>query len=81
MNGLTMMLIAIVVLGAAYVLYGGYLAKKWGVDPKAKTPAYEMQDGVDYVPANKGVVFGHQFASIAGAGPINGPIPVSYTHL
>ncbi len=74
MNGLTMMLIAIVVLGAAYVLYGGYLAKKWGVDPKAKTPAYEMQDGVDYVPANKGVVFGHQFASIAGAGPINGPI-------
>ena len=47
---------------------------KWGIDPKAKTPAYEMEDGVDYVPADTNVVFGHQFASIAGAGPINGPI-------
>ena len=50
------------------------VAKKWGIDPKAKTPAYELEDGVDYVPTDKGVVFGHQFASIAGAGPINGPI-------
>ncbi|WP_053984336.1 carbon starvation CstA family protein [Niameybacter massiliensis] len=74
MNGLTMMIIAIVVLGGAYLLYGRYLAKSWGIDPKAKTPAYEMNDGVDYVPADTGVVFGHQFASIAGAGPINGPI-------
>ena len=48
--------------------------KKWGIDPKAKTPAYEFEDGIDYVPADPGVVFGHQFASIAGAGPINGPI-------
>lgn len=48
--------------------------KKWGVDPKRKTPAYEQRDGVDYEPAPKSVVFGHQFASIAGAGPINGPI-------
>ena len=69
-----MMVIAIVVLGAAYLLYGKWLAKTWGVDPKAKTPAYELEDGVDYVPADRGVVFGHQFASIAGAGPINGPI-------
>ena len=45
-----------------------------GYRPKAKTPAYEMEDGVDYVPADTNVVFGHQFASIAGAGPINGPI-------
>ena len=74
MNGLTMMIIAIVVLGGAYLIYGRYLSKKWGIDPEAKTPAYEMQDGVDYVPADTGVVFGHQFASIAGAGPINGPI-------
>lgn len=74
MNGILMMVIAIVVLGGAYLLYGRWLQKKWGIDPKAKTPAYEMEDGVDYVPADKGVVFGHQFASIAGAGPINGPI-------
>ena len=69
-----MMVIAIVVLGGAYLLYGHYLQNKWGIDPNAKTPAYELEDGVDYVPADTNVVFGHQFASIAGAGPINGPI-------
>ena len=69
-----MMIIAIVVLGGAYLFYGRYLEKKWGIDPNAKTPAYELEDGVDYVPADTNVVFGHQFASIAGAGPINGPI-------
>lgn len=74
MSGILMMVIAIVVLGGAYLLYGRYLAKKWGIDPNAKTPAYELEDGVDYVPADTNVVFGHQFASIAGAGPINGPI-------
>lgn len=74
MNGITIMIISILVLGGAYIIYGRWLANKWGVDPKAKTPAYELQDGVDYVPADRGVVFGHQFASIAGAGPINGPI-------
>ena len=74
MSGVMMMIIAIVVLGGAYLLYGRYLQNKWGIDPNAKTPAYEMEDGVDYVPADTNVVFGHQFASIAGAGPINGPI-------
>ena len=74
MSGILMMIIAIVVLGGAYLLYGRYLQKKWGIDPNAKTPAYEMEDGVDYEPADTNVVFGHQFASIAGAGPINGPI-------
>lgn len=74
MNGILMMVIALVVLIGAYLIYGRYLAKTWGVDPKAKTPAYELEDGVDYVPADTNVVFGHQFASIAGAGPINGPI-------
>ena len=74
MSGILMMVIAIVVLGGAYLLYGRYLQNKWGIDPNAKTPAYEMEDGVDYVPADTNVVFGHQFASIAGAGPINGPI-------
>ncbi len=74
MSGILMMVIAIVVLGGAYLVYGRYLAKKWGIDENAKTPAYELEDGVDYVPADTNVVFGHQFASIAGAGPINGPI-------
>lgn len=74
MNGIFMMIIALAVLVGAYLLYGRYLQNKWGIDPKAKTPAYELEDGVDYVPADTNVVFGHQFASIAGAGPINGPI-------
>lgn len=74
MSGILMMVIAIIVLVGAYLIYGRYLAKKWGIDPNAKTPAYELEDGVDYVPADTNVVFGHQFASIAGAGPINGPI-------
>ena len=74
MNGILMMVIAIVVLSAGYLFYGRYLEKKWGIDPNAKTPAYELEDGVDYVPADTNIVFGHQFASIAGAGPINGPI-------
>ena len=74
MSGILMMVIAIAVLGGAYLLSGRYLQKKWGIDPKAKTPAYELEDGVDYGPAVTNVVFGHQFASIAGAGPINGPI-------
>ena len=74
MNGILMMVIAIVVLSAGYLFYGRYLEKKWGIDPHAKTPAYELEDGVDYVPADTNIVFGHQFASIAGAGPINGPI-------
>lgn len=74
MNGVAIMLISLAVLLLAYILYGRWIAKKWGVDPKRKTPAYEQRDGVDYEPAPKSIVFGHQFASIAGAGPINGPI-------
>lgn len=77
MNGLLILIIAIVVLLAAYLLYGRYLARTWGIDPTARTPAYELEDGVDYVPADTNVVFGHQFASIAGAAAINGPIQAS----
>lgn len=77
MNGILMMVISIVVLVGTYLIYGRYLVKKWGIDEKAKTPAYELEDGVDYVPADTNVVFGHQFASIAGAAPINGPIQAS----
>ncbi len=72
MNGITIMLISLAVLFLAYVLYGRWIAKKWGIDPSRKTPAYEQRDGVDYEPAPRSVVFGHQFASIAGAGPIKG---------
>ena len=50
MNGLVIVLIAIVALAAGYLLYGRWLAKKWGIDPNAKTPAYTHEDGQDYVP-------------------------------
>ncbi len=74
MNGAMLLAISAVVLLVAYFVYGTYLEKIWGIDCSRKTPAHEHADGVDYVPATKAMLFGHQFASIAGAGPINGPI-------
>lgn len=74
MNTLVIVLIAAVVFVAAYTFYGRFLAKKWGIDPKAKTPAVQYEDGEDYVPTNGWTVFCHQFSSIAGAGPVTGAI-------
>ncbi len=74
MNTLVIVLIAAVVLIAAYAFYGRWLAKKWGIDPTAKTPAVRLEDGKDYVPTNGWTVFCHQFSSIAGAGPVTGAI-------
>ena len=74
MNGIVMLVLSIVVLVGAVPDAMDAIWQKWGVDAKRKTPALEMEDGVDYVPTSRQVVFGHQFASIAGAGPINGPI-------
>ncbi|MGH4038945.1 MAG: carbon starvation CstA family protein [Sphaerochaeta sp.] len=77
MNGVLILIIGIVALSLGYVFYGQRLSKKWGVDPSRKTPAFEFEDGVDYVPTDSNVLFGHQFASIAGAAPIIGPIVAS----
>lgn len=74
MNTLVIVLITAVCLLAGYVFYGRWLAKKWGIDPKAKTPAYTHEDGEDYVPTDGWTVFAHQFSSIAGAGPVTGAI-------
>lgn len=74
MTALLIVLAAIALLFAGYVFYGSYLAKQWGIDPKRRTPALEKADGVDYVAAKPAVLMGHHFSSIAGAGPINGPI-------
>ena len=74
MNGATLLLISIVCLVAGYLLYGRWLARQWGVDPSRETPAHTEYDGVDYVPAKPSVLLGHHFSSIAGAGPITGPI-------
>lgn len=74
MNAATVFITAIVCLVAGYVFYGRWLARKWGIDPERPTPAHTEYDGIDYVPAEGPVLFGHQFSSIAGAGPITGPI-------
>ena len=74
MNGLTIVGLAIVVLGTAYLGYGRWLVRKWGIDTKAKTPAVKYEDGQDFAPASRFTVFAHQFSSITGAGPVTGPI-------
>ena len=75
MNSLVLLLICIAILACGYIFYGGWLCKQWGVgESKEPTPAHALEDGVDYVPAKAPVLMGHHFSSIAGAGPITGPI-------
>ena len=74
MNAALFLIIGCAVLIVGYIFYGGWLAKKWGVDNSRPTPAHTMEDGKDYCPAKAPVLMGHHFSSIAGAGPINGPI-------
>lgn len=74
MTALLIILAAIALLFIGYVVYGSWLAKQWGIDPARKTPALEKEDGIDYLAAKPAVLMGHHFSSIAGAGPINGPI-------
>ncbi|MBA3063649.1 MAG: carbon starvation protein A, partial [Atribacteria sp.] len=77
MNLLILVLIALIAFAISLKVYGGYLAKLVGLDDSKKTPAHTMTDGVDYVPAKAPVLMGHHFASIAGGGPILGPIQAS----
>lgn len=75
MSALIIAVIGLLLFGLAYKFYAGFLERLFDVDAKRKTPAYRLQDGVDYVPAkNWLILFGHHFASIAGAGPVIGPV-------
>ncbi len=75
MNTLVLLGICVVILFCGYMFYGRWLAKQWGVgEGDIPTPAHTMNDGIDYVPAKAPVLMGHHFSSIAGAGPITGPI-------
>ena len=66
---------AVCIYFIAYRFYALFIAGKvFGVDPKRLTPAYRHNDGLDYVPTNRYVLFGHHFAAIAGAGPLVGPV-------
>lgn len=75
MNTLVLLAVCLVILLCGYIFYGRWLVKQWGVGKgDIPTPAHTMEDGVDYVPAKAPVLMGHHFSSIAGAGPITGPI-------
>ena len=74
MNGLVVVAVAAVVLAVGYVLYGRWLARTWGVDAEALTPARRMEDGKNFSPASCFTAFSHQFSSICGAGPVTGTI-------
>jgi len=74
MNAALVALLALAALLLAYFTYGRFIARRiFRLDPNRRTPAYELEDGVDYVPTGSPVLFGHHFASIAGLGPILGP--------
>src|SRR5687767_6576806 len=62
------------VLVVAYRVYGGWVARQFGIDDSRTTPAHQLQDGVDYVPTRPFYLFGQHFSAIAAAGPIAGPI-------
>ncbi|MBO6258569.1 MAG: carbon starvation protein A [Succinivibrio sp.] len=78
MTGSLILCICLAYFVAAYFFYGGFLKRVFSIDPKRPTPAHTNYDGVDYVPTPKMVLFGHHFASIAGPGPIVGPIMAAY---
>ncbi len=74
MNAALLLLFAIIALLAGYIFYGRFLSRRLDIDPDRDTPAHTREDGIDYVPARAPVLFGHHFASIAGAAPIIGPV-------
>lgn len=74
MSPLLLMLIGLAIFAAGYIFYSRYLSRRvFKLDPAFKTPAHELNDGVDYVPTNKFILWGHHFTSVAGAAPIVGP--------
>ena len=78
MTGSVLFCICLAYFVLAYFTYGNFLKKLFSIDPKKPTPAHTNMDGVDYVPTRAPVLFGHHFASIAGPGPIVGPIMAAY---
>ena len=75
MNAAWLVVASVCIYFIAYRFYALFITGKvFGIDPKRVTPAYRHNDGLDYVPTNKYVLFGHHFAAIAGAGPLVGPV-------
>ena len=78
---LTIFVITILCFAVAYKFYGGFQSRFYDLDPNRKTPATELQDDIDYCPAHPAVLMGHHFASIAGAGPVVGPIAAAAANI
>ncbi len=75
MNSLFILFISLLVFVWGYSFYAKRLERIWGIDPKRTTPAHTKFDSIDFIPAkNRMVLFGHHFSSIAGAGPVIGPV-------
>ena len=74
MRSLIMVLVGLAMVAAGYLLYSKFLSERiYRLSDAYTTPAHTMEDGVDYVPTNKYVLWGHHFTSVAGAAPIIGP--------
>lgn len=74
MSSLVLLVLGLGGLAGGYFIYSKFIAEKiLKLDPNFKTPAHEFEDGVDFVPTNKYVLWGHHFTSVAGAAPIVGP--------
>ena len=74
MNSVTLLLIASALFLLGYFVYGRHICKLVGIDPQRKCPSETKQDNIDYVPTSPYIIYGHHFSSIAGAGPIVGPV-------
>src|SRR5690606_31603342 len=74
MSPVILMVIGLAIFALGYFFYSSYLARRvYQLDDGFTTPAHELRDGVDYVPTNKFILWGHHFTSVAGAAPIVGP--------
>ncbi|MFO7649123.1 MULTISPECIES: carbon starvation protein A [Halomonas] len=74
MSAIVLLVLGLAAMAAGYFLYSKFIAEKiYRLDPDFKTPAHEYEDGVDFVPTNRFVLWGHHFTSVAGAAPIVGP--------
>lgn len=74
MSSIVLLLVGLSAFATGYLVYSRYVARKiYQLDPDFRTPAHEFEDGVDFLPTNRNVLFGHHFTSVAGAAPIVGP--------
>ena len=74
MNGIVLISVTGIFFLVMFRFYGNFIAKRLGINDERETPSHSQYDGVDYVPAKSPVLLGHHFASIAGVGPIVGPV-------